>query len=131
MYFLKREPRIDFLGRRGLAGIVSAVLIVIGIVSLGVRGLAFGIDFTGGTLVEVSYEETVEASSVRDLIAKAGFESALVQYFGTSKDILVRLPASAVEDAAQVSSRIMVALRSPYKETLVTSASGDLQQCLS
>ena len=52
MYFLKREPRIDFLGRRGLAGIVSAVLIVIGIVSLGVRGLAFGIDFTGGTLVD-------------------------------------------------------------------------------
>ena len=131
MYFLKREPRIDFLGRRGLAGIVSAVLIVIGIVSLGVRGLSLGIDFTGGTLVEVSYEETVEASSVRDLIAKAGFESALVQYFGTSKDILVRLPASAVEDAAQVSSRIMVALRAPYKETLVTGASGDLQQCLS
>ena len=113
MYFLKREPRIDFLGRRGLAGIVSAVLIVIGIVSLGVRGLSFGIDFTGGTLVEVSYEESVAASSVRDLIAKAGFESALVQYFGTSKDILVRLPASAVEDAAQVSSRIMVALRAP------------------
>jgi preprotein translocase subunit SecF len=131
MYFLKREPRIDFLGRRGLAGIVSAVLIVIGLVSLGVRGLAFGIDFTGGTLVEVSYEESVEASSVRDLIANAGFESALVQYFGTSKDILVRLPASAIENAAQVSSRIMVALRSPYEETLVTGASGDLQQCLS
>jgi len=131
MYFLKREPRINFLGRRGLAGIVSAVLIVIGLVSLGVRGLAFGIDFTGGTLVEVSYEESVEASSVRDLIANAGFESALVQYFGTSKDILVRLPASAIENAAQVSSRIMVALRSPYEETLVTGASGDLQQCLS
>lgn len=131
MYFLKREPRIDFLGHRGLAGIMSAVLIVIGIVSLGVRGLAFGIDFTGGTLVEVAYEESVEASSVRDLIANAGFESALVQYFGTSKDILVRLPASAIENAAQVSSRIMVALRSPYKETLVTGASGDLQQCLS
>ena len=131
MYFLKREPRINFLGRRGLAGIVSAVLIVIGLVSLGVRGLAFGIDFTGGTLVEVSYEESVEASSVRDLIANAGFESALVQYFGTSKDILVRLPASAIENAAQVSSRIMVALRSPYEETLVISASGDLQQCLS
>ena len=131
MYFLKREPRIDFLGHRGLAGIVSAVLIVIGIVSLGVRGLAFGIDFTGGTLVEVAYEESVEASSVRDLIANAGFESALVQYFGTSKDILVRLPASAIENAAQVSSRIMVALRSPYKETLVSGASGDLQQCLS
>jgi preprotein translocase subunit SecF len=131
MYFLKREPRIDFLGRRGLAGIVSAVLIVIGLVSLGVRGLAFGIDFTGGTLVEVSYEESVEASSVRNLIANAGFKSALVQYFGTSKDILVRLPASAIENAAQVSSRIMVALRSPYEETLVTGASGDLQQCLS
>ena len=68
MYFLKREPRIDFLSRRRFAGIVSAVLIVIGIVSLGVRGLAFGIDFTGGTLVEVSYEETVEASSVLSLI---------------------------------------------------------------
>ena len=131
MYFLKHEPRIDFLSRRRFAGIVSAVLIVIGIVSLGVRGLSFGIDFTGGTLVEVSYEETVEASSVRDLIAEAGFESALVQYFGTSKDILVRLPASAIEDAAQVSSRIMVALRSPYKETLATNPTGDLQQCVS
>ena len=131
MYFLKREPRIDFLSRRRFAGIVSAVLIVIGIVSLGVRGLSFGIDFTGGTLVEVSYKETVEASSVRDLIAEAGFESALVQYFGTSKDILVRLPASAIEDAAQVSSRIMVALRLPYKETLATNPTGDLQQCVS
>ena len=131
MYFLKREPRIDFLSRRRFAGIVSAVLIVIGIASLGVRGLSFGIDFTGGTLVEVSYEETVEASSVRDLIAEAGFESALVQYFGTSKDILVRLPASAIEDAAQVSSRIMVALRLPYKETLATNPTGDLQQCVS
>ncbi|GIT25882.1 MAG: hypothetical protein CM1200mP41_19260 [Gammaproteobacteria bacterium] len=72
MYFLKREPRIDFLSRPGFRRHCVSCTDCYWHSSLGVRGLSFGIDFTGGTLVEVSYEETVEASSVRDLIAKGG-----------------------------------------------------------
>ncbi|MEE2804397.1 MAG: protein translocase subunit SecF [Pseudomonadota bacterium] len=131
MQFLKHEPKIDFLGRRRQAVIVSALLITISIASLGFRGLAFGIDFSGGTLVEVAYDDIVRTSEVREILDRAGFPSAVVQYFGTSKDILVRLPASVVENAAEVSSAIMVALREPYLETLTTSPEGGLQQCLS
>ena len=111
MQFLKHEPKIVFLGRRRQAVIISALLITISIASLGFRGLAFGIDLSGGTLVEVAYDDIVQTSEVREILDRAGFPSAVVQYFGTAKDILVRLPASVVENAAEVSSAIMVALR--------------------
>ena len=67
MEFLKRDTQFDFLGKRRLAGMISLALIVVGIASLLVRGLNFGIDFTGGTLVEVSYKDSVTIERVREL----------------------------------------------------------------
>ena len=65
MEFLKRDTRIDFIGRRRIAAVISIVIIVIGFSSLFFRGLNLGIDFTGGTLVEVSYNNSVSAEEVR------------------------------------------------------------------
>ena len=131
MEFLKRDTQFDFLGKRRLAGMISLALIALGIASLLVRGLNFGIDFSGGTLVEVSYKDSVTVERVREQLKSARFDDARVQYFGTSRDILVRLPARSVDNNAAISSDIMETLRLPFLETLAESPQGGVQQCVS
>ena len=131
MEFLKRDTQFDFLGKRRLAGMISLALIAVGIASLLVRGLNFGIDFTGGTLVEVSYKDSVTVERVRDQLKSAQFDGARIQYFGTSRDILIRLPVGTVENSAGISSEIMETLRLPYLETVAESPQGGVQQCVS
>ena len=131
MEFLKRDTQFDFLGKRRLAGMISLALIAVGIASLLVRGLNFGIDFTGGTLVEVSYKDSVTVERVREQLKSAQFDGARIQYFGTSRDILVRLPVGTVENSAGISSEIMETLRLPYLETVAESSQGEVQQCVS
>ena len=131
MEFLKRDTQFDFLGKRRLAGMISLALIAVGIASLLVRGLNFGIDFTGGTLVEVSYKDSVTVERVREQLKSAQFDGARIQYFGTSRDILIRLPVGTVENSAGISSEIMETLRLPYLETVAESSQGEVQQCVS
>jgi len=131
MEFLKRDTQFDFLGKRRLAGMISLALIALGISSLLVRGLNFGIDFTGGTLVEVSYKDSVTVERVREQLKNAQFDGARIQYFGTSRDILIRLPVGTVENSAGISSEIMETLRLPYLETVSESSQGGVQQCVS
>ena len=131
MEFLKRDTQFDFLGKRRLAGMISLALIALGIASLLVRGLNFGIDFSGGTLVEMSYKDSVTVERVREQLKSARFDDARVQYFGTSRDILVRLPARSVDNNAAISSDIMETLRLPFLETLAESPQGGVQQCMS
>ena len=131
MEFLKRDTQFDFLGKRRLAAMISLALIVLGIASLLVRGLNFGIDFSGGTLVEVSYKDSVTVERVREQLKSAQFDGARIQYFGTSRDILVRLPVGTVENSAGISSEIMETLRLPYLETVAESPQGGVQQCVS
>ena len=100
MQIFKSELNIDFMGKRKLAMMLSAALLIIAIGSLVVRGLNLGIDFTGGTLVEVGFPEAVELPMVRDKLNEAGFDDAVVQHFGTSRDVLIRLaPRDDVESA--------------------------------
>ena len=131
MEFLKRDTQFDFLGKRRLAGMISLAVIAVGIASLLVRGRNFGIDFTGGTLVEVSYKDSVTVERVREQLKSAQFDGARIQYFGTSRDILVRLPVGTVENSAGISSEIMETLRLPYLETVAESPQGGVQQCVS
>ena len=131
MEFLKRDTQFDFLGKRRLAGMISLALIAVGIASLLIRGLNFGIDFTGGTLVEVSYKDSVTVERVREQLKSAQFDGARIQYFGTSRDILIRLPVGTVENSAGISSEIMETLRLPYLETVAESPQGGVQQCVS
>jgi len=92
---------IDFLGKRKLALIFSSVLIIISIASLAINGLKLGIDFTGGTLVEVGYKQAADLTALRNTLSESGFEDATVQNFGTTKDVLIRIkPQEGVSNAA-------------------------------
>jgi len=128
--FLKRDTRIDFIGRRRIAALISISVIVIVLLSLSFRGLNLGIDFTGGTLVEVSYSSSVNTEEVRTNLRRSGLDGVVVQYFGTSRDVLIRLPADPEVDAAESSSLIISSLREPYGETLAQSSENDSQRCV-
>ena len=130
MEFLKRDTRIDFIGRRRIAALISISVIVIVLLSLFFRGLNLGIDFTGGTLVEVSYSSSVNTEEVRTNLRRSGLDGVVVQYFGTSRDVLIRLPADPEVDAAETSSLIMPSLRVPYGETLAQTSENDSQRCI-
>ena len=130
MEFIAKDTKIDFMGRRKLALIVSSVLIVVGIISLFVRGLNFGIEFTGGTLVEVAYDEPVQIAEVRAQLASAGQNDAVVQYFGTTRDVSIRLPVVDEGTTAQISTETLQALRAPFNEFLADKAEGSEQQCM-
>lgn len=101
----------DFMGKRRLAMVLSLSLALISIVSFIARGFNFGIDFTGGILVEVQYHQPVELDTVRDALEKGGFTKAVVQYFGTAHDVLIRVPPGKEGHSAQVSTSILNALR--------------------
>lgn len=105
------NTNIDFVAKGRIAAVTSVLLIVISIGSLVMRGLNFGIDFTGGTLVEVGYPHSVELGEVRGHLNQGGFGEAVVQYFGTSRDILIRLAPRAEADNAQISNEVLRALQ--------------------
>lgn len=111
MQFIKDQLNIDFVGKRNIAWVVSAILVVISIVSIVTRGLNLGIDFTGGTLVEVGYENSVELTPIRAALENAQFEDVIVQHFGTAKDVLIRLPSSDSKDSAELSNVVLTALK--------------------
>ena len=82
---------IDFMGQRKIAAIVSVVLLLVSLGSLATRGLNFGLDFTGGALVEVTYEQAADLNATRQVLEEAGFEDLVVQNFGTDREVLIRL----------------------------------------
>ena len=91
---IKQKTSIDFLSapRRKLALILSVIMVIASIASIATRGLEFGIDFTGGILLEVGYEQAADLEAIRGNLAGAGFDDAQVMLFGADNDVLVRLP---------------------------------------
>lgn len=83
---------IDFMGRRKIAATISLLLVLLSLGSLAINQVEWGLDFTGGTLVEVSYENPVSPEAVRVELSEAGYKGHVVQYFGSDRDILVRVP---------------------------------------
>ena len=83
----------NFMGWRRAAVVFSAVLLVAAIGSLAVRQLEWGLDFTGGTLVEVHYGDSADLDAIRDTLDSGGYEGATVVSFGTDQDVLIRLPS--------------------------------------
>jgi len=83
---------IDFMGQRRLAMLVSLTLLLISIGSLATRQLNWGLDFTGGTLVEVHYSETADLNTIRSTLNAEGYSGAIVVSFGTDRDVMIRLP---------------------------------------
>ena len=111
MEILKKQTHIDFMGQRKLAIVFSGLLLLVSLVSVGVRGLNYGIDFTGGTLIEVGYPESANLVQVRSDLAVAGFPEAVVQYFGTTHDVLVRLAPRDDLSKAELSSDVLLVLK--------------------
>ena len=111
MELLKKQTNIDFMGQRKLALIFSGALLLVSLLSVGVRGLNYGIDFTGGTLIEVGYSESADLGQVRVDLAAAGFPEATVQYFGTTRDVLVRLAPRDDLSKAELSSNVLRLLK--------------------
>lgn len=109
MDLFKRQSRINFIGVRRYAVILSAILILVSLVSLAVQGLKLGLDFTGGTVVEVSYPKAAELNDVREALAAAGYVEAVVQHFGSARDVLIRMPPQKTP-SAELGDRIMTAL---------------------
>ena len=89
---LDKVPAFDFMSKRKIALMGSALVLVIAIAAIGVRGLNFGIDFTGGTLIELGYQSDVELKDVRTALKEGGYGDAAAQSFGTPRDVLVRIP---------------------------------------
>ena len=92
---------INFVGIKKPAMFFSIALIVASIVALFVNGLNFGIDFTGGTVIEIGYKESADVDKIRQTLSKANFEAS-VQHFGTAKDVLIRLTPQEGEDKSKV-----------------------------
>jgi preprotein translocase subunit SecF len=118
MRFLRHKRNIDFLGasRRRIALAISAIVVVVSLGSIITRGLAFGIDFTGGILLEVGYEQPADLGSIRQNLADAGFDDAQVQLFGSDTDVLVRLPPQDDTDPDE--------LREQLRSTVAVGTSG-------
>lgn len=107
MEMIKSNTHINFLGGRRYAAWFSLLLLVVTAVSLATRGLNLGIDFTGGTLVEMGYAEAVDLDDVRVKLEASEFEGGTVQYYGTPRDVLIRLGPQKDMNSAQISNRII------------------------
>ena len=112
MQLFAKVPDFDFMSRRRVAVILSCVIIFFSLGSVGIRGLNFGVDFTGGVLLEVGYSDAANLTDVRNALADAGYDTALVQNFGSANDVLIRLPPSGdEEEGTVVRDRVLDTLR--------------------
>ena len=99
-------PVIDFVSKRKYAMIISAILLIVSIASIGFQGLKFGIDFTGGTLIELGYDKTADLEDIRSKLESANYSGTNVQYFGSDTEVLIQLEPQAVTSAKLSSSII-------------------------
>ena len=101
-------PTIDFINKRKYAMAFSALLLIVSIISLGLQGLKLGIDFTGGTLIEVGYQQTADLEDIRTKLASASYMGTNVQYFGSDTEVLIQLEPQAISSAKLSSSIIQM-----------------------
>jgi preprotein translocase subunit SecF len=112
MEFFKKRTNIDFMGKRKRWYAISAALIAASIVLLLVRGLNLGIDFTGGVVMEVSFPQAADLDKVRGALAQKGYGDSVVQSFGTSRDVLIRLLPEEGKNVNAVGQDVLAAVKS-------------------
>jgi preprotein translocase subunit SecF len=110
MEFFKATSHVGFMDKRKFAVVFSVVLSLVCLVSVFTKGFNFGIDFTGGTLIEVAYPEAADLNAVRDALA-GDFSDAQVQHFGSARDVLIRIAPRPDESSAALSERVLQALK--------------------
>src|SRR5271156_3742074 len=105
MEFFRIKRDIPFMRRALVFNVISLITFLAAVGSLATKGLNFGVDFTGGTVMEVSYPQPANLDKIRDVVTRLGFADASVQNFGTSKDVLLRLPVKSGLTSAQLSEQ--------------------------
>jgi preprotein translocase subunit SecF len=107
MEFFKIRRDIPFMRYALVFNIISLITFIAAVVFLSVRGLAFSIEFTGGTVMEVHYEQPADVQTVRATLVAGGFKDAQVQNFGTARDVLIRLPLKEGQSTSDLSKAVM------------------------
>lgn len=110
MEFFKRQTDIDFLGLRKWTAAISIILFLASVISLAVHGLNWGLDFTGGTQIQLSFSKTADMNNIRSELNNAGFSDAVVQAYGTSQDVLISIAPRKNANQQTVSQQIVQAL---------------------
>ncbi len=118
MQLTSTKTSIDFLGKRNLALGLSTLLILVSIFSLYSRGLNLGIDFTGGYLIEAGYSQPVELTALREALENSDYSDAVVQHFGTSRDVLVRIAPQEGVNSARISDEVLSILKSSSTDSV-------------
>ena len=111
MEFFKIKKDIPFMKHAVAFNAISFITFVAAVFFLFSRGLHLSVEFTGGTLMEVSYSQPADLNTVRDQIAKLGFSDVQVQNFGTARDVMIRMPAVKGQSSAQQSEQVLTALK--------------------
>ncbi|MEI8385723.1 MAG: protein translocase subunit SecF [Nitrosomonadaceae bacterium] len=111
MEFFRIKRDIPFMSWGKYTTTISLVTFILSVFFLFSKGLNLGVDFTGGTVMEVGYSQTADLNKVRDVVAKLGMGDASVQNFGTSRDVLIRLPAKPEMSSARLSETVLSALQ--------------------
>jgi preprotein translocase subunit SecF len=105
---LMETPSINFMAARKIAGLVSIIAVIASVALIVVNGLSFGLDFTGGSLVELEFAKEPALETVREILVSAGFPDAVVQAFGAPTDVIVRL---AQDNAPKAGDDVFAALK--------------------
>jgi len=116
MEFFKIKKDIPFMKNALAFNLISLITFLVAVFFLFSRGLHLSVEFTGGTVMEVSYTQAADVGKVRGLVAGLGFSDVQVQNFGSARDVMIRLPAQAGISSAQQSDKVMVALKSDNPE---------------
>ncbi len=111
MEFFKIKRDIPFMRHALVLNAVSLITFLAAVFFLFSRGLHLSVEFTGGTLMEVSYSQSADLNNVRDTIAKLGLTDVQVQNFGTARDVLIRMPVQKGSNSAQQSEQVLTALK--------------------
>ena len=118
-----KEFDFDFMSKRRVALGFSLVLLSLSIGSFFVQGMNLGLDFTGGSLVEIGFESEIETELVRDHLVGAGFENGTVQYFGSNRDLLIRVPPAIGQEGSQLSDQIYSSISERFPGASLRQAS--------
>jgi preprotein translocase subunit SecF len=110
MEFFKKQTHINFMGQQKWAALLSALLCLASIVSLAIYGLNWGLDFTGGTQLQIRYTKAADLNNIRESLTKTGFERSVVQSYGSSGEVLISLPPQKNISQEQLSQKIMAVL---------------------
>ncbi|MCH9842566.1 protein translocase subunit SecF [Methylophilaceae bacterium] len=116
MEIFRVKKDIPFMKYRGISAIISTLTFVLAIAFLSIKGLNLGVDFTGGTIMEVSYPEAANIENIRETLVTLNLTDTQVQNFGTAKDVLIRLPIIPNLSIAELSEKVAVALKAGNRD---------------